>query len=349
MELHLFKKAVDLQIQNFLDLKTDSLSKYKNEELNSSLLHLKSFLLEGKRIRPYIAHLSYKSSGGKEDEKALKILVFLEIFHDFCLVHDDIMDKADRRHSVKTIHKFVTDQYLKNKFVDPIHFGNSQAILLGDFLFSWAQEILIMNSDFDKKTIYRIYEIFLEMIDDVFLGQMIDLNIATKERVSDSEIMQKMILKTAKYSFIKPLIIGASLATDKVDKSFYESFGKYLGIAFQVQDDLLDIKYDEKQTKKSSFNDIEQHQHTLFTNYVFKNGTSKQKEVLGSLFGKSLQNEDRTKLRKIFNDSGAIKYGEKLIEENLTHAKNLLEKQRMDKKYKDLFKDLIEKFEERSN
>ncbi len=349
MDIGRFKEKFDRQLHLLLQKKLEVYQNLQDKDIKENLNYLEKIFSEGKRIRPYLAYISYKSVGGKKDRQALNLFVFLELFHVFALVHDDIMDNADRRHGIKTINKYITDKYTKNKYVDPKHFGYSIAILFGDFLFTWANEILLTNKDFDEKTINRVYEIYKQMINDIFLGQMIDLTITTKDKVTDDEIKQKYLYKTAKYSFIGPLKIGAALEKENIDEKFYESFGKYLGLAFQIQDDLLDIMYDETQTKKSSFNDISQHQHTIFTNYVFKNGSTKQKEFLNKVFGKKLTDSDRIRLRKLFKDSGAIEYGENIINENLSNAINLFEKQNFNKKYKEIFFNLVNLLKKRSN
>ena len=101
----------------------------------------------------------------------MKLLVFMEIFHAFCLVHDDIMDKADKRHGIETFHMLIK----------PPSLGNSIAILIGDFLFSWAFEILLTNKDFDQEKLERTKEIFLKMIDEVITGQFIDINLTGRK------------------------------------------------------------------------------------------------------------------------------------------------------------------------
>lgn len=336
MELKDFKNKIDKEILIFLDSKIFSLSKYQTNDLDYRVFdQLLKLLRDGKRIRSYVAFLSYKAYGGKDDKNAIKLFSFLEIFHAFCLVHDDIMDDADQRHGVKTINKL---------------YGNSQAILIGDFLFSWAWEILLTNKEFDEKSIERAKGIFLEMIDEVIIGQMTDLNITAKQKVSNEEIINKMLLKTAGYSFIKPMIIGAYLARNiKDEEKPIEKFGKYLGLAFQIQDDLLDIMFDSNQTKKSDFNDVAQHQHTLFTNYVFEKGNKEQRGILKTMFGKKLNQIDKDMLRKVFVNSGAIGYGKKEIINNLNNAKKALEKIKIDEKYKNLFLKLTDDLVNRSN
>ncbi len=349
MKLEDFKKEIGKEILRFYDQKHSALAIDENKDLIPIFNHLRKLLQDGKRIRAYVAFLSYKANGGKENNKAIKLLSFIEIFHAFCLVHDDIMDKADERHGIETIHKFVSNSIKTDSNVDPDHFGNSQAILIGDFLFSWSWEIILTNKDFDAKVIANIQKIFQKMIDEVFFGQMLDLNVTNKNTVSDEEIIKKMLLKTAGYSFIKPMITGATLADNKSNTKLIEKLGSHLGLAFQIQDDLLDVVFDTKLTKKSSFNDISQHQHTLLSNYILRKGNALQKKSLKDLFGKKLSGENKKRLRKIFHESGAIKYAEKEIYNNLTQASEILKKMKIDKEYKVLFNKLISNLISRSN
>ena len=348
MSIKDFKKRFDPALLNFLDSKTKTLRKYNNRDLNNYLLHLRKILQGGKRIRPYLAFLSYKAYGGKEDNKVIKLLVFIEIFHAFCLVHDDIMDKADYRHGVSTIHKFATDK-TKVSNLSSIHFGDSIAILIGDFLFSCAFELLFNNDDFGEKELKRIINIFFNMVDEVIVGQFIDVNISNEEKSNEEMIYQKMFLKTASYSFIRPMMIGASLVKEIKNEEFFKQFGLALGISFQIQDDLFDIIYDSDEIYKSSFNDIAQHQHTIFTNYIFEKGTSKKREIIQTYFGKKVDEKGKKILRGIFQESGAIEYGKSLIENGIKKAKELLKKEKLAEKYKDLFFEFIDMLSKRKS
>lgn len=349
MELQQFKKTIDPLIQAFLDKKLKSLSVIGNEATKDYLNYLKLFLTEGKRIRAYLAFLTYKAYGGKKDKDALSLLVFIELLHAFLLIHDDIMDKADKRHNIKTAHKFIEEKVKHLTQIDSGYFGISQAILLGDYLFSWTHEILDTNASFDKEIIKQVKLILSTIMDEVILGQMIDLNTTLYEKVSKEEIMKKITLKTAYYSFVRPMQIGATLSGKEYDEKFLENFGKHLGIAFQTQDDLLDIKFEELQTHKSSFNDIEQRQQTFFSYFIFNEWSTKQKILLSKYFGKHLSDFDKKILRKMFEESGAIAYGEKIMQENFKQAKILLEKQEMNQEYKNLFFKLIRLIENRQS
>lgn len=309
-DLKLFKEKFDPYLIEYLNTKTRDISKYtKDAYILDYINYVKKItIVGGKRIRPYIAFLMYEALGGKEIENVLKLLVSLELFHSFCLVHDDIMDKADLRHGVPTAHKYIKDKLNKEKRLNDLkHTGNSQAILLGDLLFSWSQEIMNLNTEFNQSTMHKVKTFYYEMVDEVSIGQMIDVDITTRKTVSKELIDEKTRLKTAGYSFIKPLQIGAALAgreTNEVEK-FCKEFGLGMGIAFQTQDDLLDITSDEKQLQKTTSSDKSQNQHTYFT--YFK----------------------------------SLEAGKKIIEKNFTKAKDLVRNSSIEEDAKKRFLNLI--------
>jgi len=270
-DLQIFKEKFDPYLQNYLDKKIESITANytKDSSVLSYINYAKKFILAGgKRARPFLAYLMYQTLGGKETEKVLRLLVSLELFHAFGLMHDDIIDKGKLRHGIETSHTYITNKLKKEKRNgDLVHIGNSQAILLGDSFFTCSQEILNFNTDFNQKIMQNVKIHFYEMIDEVGIGQMIDVDIATRHKVSKELIDDKIRLKTAGYSFIKPLQIGASLAgreTNEIEK-FCKEFGLRMGIAFQTQDDLLDITSNEKQLQKTTSSDKSQNQHTYFT------------------------------------------------------------------------------------
>jgi len=349
MDIKQFKKTLDPLIQSFLDKKIKSLSLIGDKQALGYLNYLKLFLMEGKRIRAYLAYLTYKAYGGKKNNEVLELLVFIELLHAFLLIHDDIMDKADMRHGIKTAHRFVEDKVNNIKGIDANHFGISQAILLGDYLFAWVYEILDNNTSFDEVALKKVKLLLSTIMDEVILGQMLDLNTTLYEKVSWEEILKKIILKSAYYSFVRPMQIGAYLSGKKFDEKFFEDFGKHLGIAFQTQDDLLDIEFDESETHKSSFNDVTQRQQTFFTYFIFNKGTVRQKSLFSKYFGKHLSSFDKKILRKMFEESGAIDAGRKLIEENFSLAKKLIKSSDLEEEYKKKFLELVALIAQRQN
>jgi len=316
--LIIFKKKFDILLEDYLNKKIQKISKYTEDpSVLDYISYLKTNSLHGgKRIRPYIAYSAYQMFSNKENEKVLKLLVFLEIFHSFCLVHDDIIDKASLRHGILTSQKYIYSKLKEeNRIGDLMHVGNSQAILLGDILLTWSQEIINLNNDFDQKIIQKVKSYFYEMVDEVVVGQMIDADIVTRKKVSKELIDNKTRLKTAGYSFIKPLLIGAALSgnINKDIERFCHEFGTAMGIAFQTQDDLLDITSSNHKLGKTTSLDQSQNQHTYFTYFP------------------------------------SLKYGKKIIKDNFEKARKLVNNLKVKDIYKQKFLNLIKTIEKRSN
>lgn len=243
-DLILFKKEFDIYLKKILTDKISNIKQYtKDKSVIDYINHADKITLNGgKRIRPFIAYLSYLAFGGTEKEKIIKLLVSLEIFHSFALIHDDIMDKGKLRHDITTSHLYIANELKKRGIKDYEHLGNSQAILLGDLFFNWALEIINLNSEI------IVRKLFFEMVEGTAIGQMLDIESKSGKNITEDLTYEINYLKTAKYTFIYPLLIGAALVgnfTPEV-KRFCETLGLDLGIAFQTQDDIFDNDRSDK-------------------------------------------------------------------------------------------------------
>jgi geranylgeranyl diphosphate synthase type I len=347
-----FKEVFDPVLSEFINERVDKfLEKTTDPFIKDFISYSKKLVTNGgKRIRPYMAYLSYKSFGGEDDKEALRLFKSLEVFHNFALVHDDIMDRSKTRHGVETIHSFVTKKLKEQgRIGDLVHSGNSQAILVGDLLFSWSLEIWD-NTNLEKEKLMEAKKYFYQMIDEVCLGQIIDVDLTTRERVGYSLIEEKMKLKTASYSFIRPLQIGAALAGgSKEIEQFCTNLGTLLGVSFQIQDDLLDIIGDPKSIRKTPLLDITERQHTFFTNYIFENGSEEQIRRLNTIFGKNIDIKHQKEVENLFRESGAIDEGKKIIMENLKKAEKIVNSSDIENGYKKSFLEIIEIIKQRQS
>ncbi|MEI7512301.1 MAG: polyprenyl synthetase family protein [Candidatus Uhrbacteria bacterium] len=315
-----FKKRFDRVLARYLDVKVKELRVTTQDPFVLGLVkHTRVLLMAGgKRIRPYLAFLAYQAAGGK-DERILDTLVGLEIFHMFALIHDDIMDKGLERHGVATAHAV---------------YGDAQAILLGDLLFGWASEIVAASKG---------GEIFSRMVQEVILGQMLDVDAICRKKVSDEFIQDKMRLKTASYTFIRPMQFGVALSHvgaihELPLHEFCENFGLHLGLAFQIQDDLLDLTVSSEVLGKPVLNDIREGQKTVFTQYVAKN----TKYDLDSFKGKKVSLKSEKAIRKIFEESGAIEHGKNLMDRYFDEALFALESSGLSLEKQKPFVELVE-------
>jgi geranylgeranyl diphosphate synthase type I len=249
-----FKNSFDPILNRYVDAKMAVFLEETTDPFIVGLIAHSKIIIEngGKRIRPYIAYLMYKALGGKENEEILKLLICLELFHVFALIHDDVMDRGETRRGIQTIHEYVKEVLEKETTTkDAVHVGNSQAILVGDLLFKWAVQVF-EEIKLDDDKLAKVKNYYYKMVDDVILGQIIDVDLSVRENFPQEMIDKKNLLKSASYTFIRPLQIGAALAkTDDGIEKFCKDLGLELGLAYQMQDDLMDMQEDIEENQKN--------------------------------------------------------------------------------------------------
>ncbi len=317
MDIQKFKTRFDRSLKRFLDRKIRAQRSHTSDPriLESVSYAQKLLFAGGKRIRPYMAFLSYQAAGGGRDAAAIDTFVALEIFHMFALIHDDIMDHGMLRHGVATAHR---------------RFGEAQAILLGDLLFAWSAERIAGTA---------CEAIFHRMAEEVIIGQMIDVEVMARSRVSDRLLHDKMRLKTANYTFVRPMQMGIAFARNAKRKTqnlmkFSEQFGGPLGIGFQIQDDLFDLTLTARQLGKAPFSDLRDGQHTLFTQHV-------PQKYLKPFWKKKLTEKDRPRVRRIFQESGALEYGTREMERCFAKAERAVEEADLPKMKVEPFREVV--------
>ena len=258
----------------------------------------------GKRLRPYMVITSCQILGGKSST-AMIAASAVEMVHNFTLVHDDIMDNDEMRHGVPTVHK---------KFGMPI------AILAGDVLFSKAFQIISeskLSPDANTHLISRLAKACV----DVCEGQLLDIKMADEKRIPTEAEYITMIGKKTAALFDVSCAMGAICATNKPkDISNLSDFGRNLGIAFQITDDLIGVMGDPKVTKKPVGNDLREGKKSLPILMAIKLAKGNEKKTILKAFGNSkISKKDLNKAVEVIRSLGieekvrnqALKYAEK--------------------------------------
>jgi len=223
----------------------------------------------GKRLRPFMVMKSCEILGGKLSN-SLPAASAVEMIHNFTLVHDDIMDNDEMRHGVPTVHK---------KYGLPI------AILAGDVLFSKAYQIL-SNSKLPAKEVNELVSRLAKACVDVCEGQILDIKMAETKKIPSQVDYIKMIEKKTAALFDVSCSMGAICAKAKQnDISKLSSFGKNLGIAFQITDDLIGVMGDTKMTKKPVGNDLREGKKSLPIVLAITKSKGNDKKVILKTFG----------------------------------------------------------------
>ena len=225
----------------------------------------------GKRLRPFMVMKSCEILGGKLKD-AMPAASAVEMIHNFTLVHDDIMDNDEMRHGVPTVHK---------KFGLPI------AILAGDVLFSKAYQIL-SNSVLPAKEVNDLVSRLAKACVDVCEGQILDIKMAEAKKIPSQANYIKMIEKKTAALFDVSCSMGAICAKAKLsDIAKLSAFGKNLGIAFQITDDLIGVMGDTKMTKKPVGNDLREGKKSLPIVLAITKSKGNDKKTILKAFGNS--------------------------------------------------------------
>ena len=258
----------------------------------------------GKRLRPYMVIRSCQILGGKSSDAMISASA-VEMVHNFTLVHDDIMDNDDMRHGVPTVHK---------------KFGMPVAILAGDVLFSKAFQIISESKLSPKATTHLISRLAKACV-DVCEGQLLDIKMADEKKIPTQAEYITMIGKKTAALFDVSCAMGAICATNKPkDISNLSAFGRNLGIAFQITDDLIGVMGDPKVTKKPVGNDLREGKKSLPILMAIKLAKGNEKKIILKAFGNSkISKKDLNKALEVIRSldiedrvrNQALKYAEK--------------------------------------
>ncbi|EIJ65258.1 polyprenyl synthetase [Candidatus Nitrosopumilus salaria BD31] len=248
----------------------------------------------GKRLRPYMVIKSCQILKGKIPN-AMPAASAVEMVHNFTLVHDDIMDNDEMRHGVPTVHK---------KFGIPI------AILAGDVLFSKAFQV-ISDTKLSTSSTTQLISRLAKACVDVCEGQLLDIKMAEEKKIPSQAEYITMIGKKTAALFDVSCAMGAICATNKAsDISNLSSFGRNLGIAFQITDDLIGVMGDPKITKKPVGNDLREGKKSLPILMAIKLANGNDKKIILKAFGNSkVSKKDLSKAVDVIRSLG--------IEENV--------------------------------
>lgn len=338
MDINQFKKKLDKSLSVYMYWKIKDLNTYSSDDnIKLMIEYLYEIVLSGgKRIRPYLVYLAYKSFGWTNDD-ILEFSSGFELFHNFALVHDDVIDKWIKRHWILTANeKF--KKFIKHN--DKEHLSNSQAILVGDLLYNRSLEVVNKKYSFQENHLSKAKQYFFKMIDEVILWQMIDVNIMWLKKVDKESIRLKNYLKTASYTFIKPLQIWAILAWNSSNLNLLEKVWENMWLAFQIRDDLSDIV--KKSSDKTQFSDIQDWQHTYITDYIYSNWTKEQIKVLNQYMWKKMSAKDIKIVQKMIEWTKAIEHCLYMMNDLCNEATQQLEKINfVNKDFKNYYLELI--------
>ncbi len=279
---------MNLKLMDFLNKVVKDVDEYINENVKGEPKNLYEAGLHliragGKRLRPAILIASGMVFGGNYDD-LIPFAAAVELIHTFTLIHDDIMDNDDFRRGVPTVHKL---------------WGTSMAILAGDLLFSKAFELASKRVIERMKTRAlrgaRALNILARATSIVAEGQAMDMMFEKMERLSEKDYLEMIYKKTAALieasAEIGAVIGGAS----RSDIEKMKVYGRNVGLAFQIKDDILGIYGEESKTGKPVYSDLREGKKTIIVIRTLERGSKKLREDLKSILGKPGVNREEYK------------------------------------------------------
>ena len=250
--------------------------------LFDSYQHIMS--IKGKRIRPLLCLIACETFGG-EQKKALPVAAAVEIFHNFTLVHDDIMDNADVRRGMPAVHT---------------KFGVNQAIICGDAMASHSYKQLCQikgHTNFGD-----IVCLFTKTASEIMDGQQMDMDFETREDVGEEEYLTMIKYKTS-VLLAAALQLGAQVAgASGEDQKHIYDFGLNLGLAFQIKDDWLDTYGEAAKVGKRIGGDILNNKKTHLLVTAMNSASESQMAEFRRLFDVTNEEEKIDGVMKLYDD-----------------------------------------------
>ena len=278
--------------------------------------------LGGKRIRPVLCLLGNQLFGTLTED-AYKLAGAIELFHNFTLIHDDIMDKADLRRGKETV---------------PKKYGNNTAILSGDVMMIKAYEML---EEINPSKLPEILPLFNKTAREVCEGQQLDMDFEVLPTVAFDEYLNMIRLKTS-VLIAASLEMGAILNNaSKEDREYLYAFGLNLGIAFQIKDDYLDAFGDPEKFGKTVGGDIKQNKKTFLLIYALEHANVTDLAKLNTLLQTDSDNKVADVLA-IYKSCKADSWTKELITKYKSIAMENLSKVKADESAKQPLYELAE-------
>ncbi|WP_339756895.1 polyprenyl synthetase family protein [uncultured Winogradskyella sp.] len=264
--------------------------------------------LGGKRLRPVLTLMTTEVFGVKA-ETSMDAALSIEVFHNFSLVHDDIMDDAPLRRGQKTVHK---------------KWDLNTGILSGDAMLILAYQLF---ENYEPNTFQALAKLFSKTAIEVCEGQQYDIDFETRNDVTISEYLKMIEYKTA-------VLVGAAMKMGAIvakasveDQNAIYDFGRYLGIAFQLQDDYLDAFGNPESFGKQVGGDILENKKTYLVLKTLELGSQNEQSRLLQIMSSNLVTNDEkvSSVKELFNNSGASEANQNAVKGYTSRAFKVLE------------------------
>ncbi|MEU1618697.1 polyprenyl synthetase family protein [Streptomyces sp. NPDC005722] len=267
----------------------------------------------GKRLRPLLCAVGWHA-GGKTtiSDVVLRTAASLELFHAFALIHDDIMDRSDLRRGAPTVHRAVESRYPDHPAREDV--GTGAAILAGNLALVWSDELL-HTAGLSPAELAAVLPVIDVMRTEIVYGQYLDLTTRVDAHAGVESALRVARYKTAKYTFERPLHVGAALAgAGQGLRAALSAFALPAGESFQLRDDVLGVFGASEQTGKPVLDDLRQAKPTVLMALGYQRADTRQRLVLDALVGRpELDEHGADHVRRVLRETGALGAVEDMI------------------------------------
>jgi geranylgeranyl diphosphate synthase type I len=338
-----FKKEINKRLKVFFKEKVRESKKVFPPLVGKIISDAGEFTLrEGKRIRPILFYYGYLAAKGKNKKTALDTSISIELIHNFLLMHDDIIDRDEFRRGKPTIH-YKYQNFYKKTSKDFGHLGISAGILAGDVTSFFGYDILA-KSEFPQPLKIKALDRLNQMLTDVFSGEVLDVFLGIKHQLFQDEIFKILEYKTAKYTIEGPRHLGAILAG--ADNKVLERLSDYaipVGVAFQIQDDILGMFGDEKKLGKPVGSDLREGKQTLLILKARKSASKKERKIIHQALGNpNLTKNQLEKVREIIIKTDSLNFVQDLAQKLTSQSKVVIEKSNFSSEVKEFLTGLAD-------
>ena len=296
-----FRESVGRELVRFADLQRHRLAEV-DDDVAGLVDAAVDFVGGGKLLRPLFCYAGWLIGGGDPDDARIaRAASAFEWLQGSALVHDDLMDGSDTRRGRPSVHRaFEQAHRNEGRAGDPERFGQQVAVLLGDLLLSWADDVIRSVPQETDWHLTDALEYWNLAKSEVIAGQYLDIVAQTRDRLDANDALRVVRFKSAKYTVERPLHIGAALAGASAELiEGLSAVALPLGEAFQLRDDVLGVFGDPATTGKPTGDDLREGKRTVLIARAAERGDA------GRLFSLLGRDDTVDELTALIDESGA--------------------------------------------
>ncbi len=309
--LGLLREEADAAVSNLVNV----LRREAPLEFSSTVEAITALLLrQSKRIRPCLCLLAHDAAGGARLESRMGAREFaasLELLHVFMLIHDDIADRTETRRGGPALHVMLRPAILTASREERVRLGEQLAVVAGDWLYTRALRSMLEAPGLDPRFRSKAVLLVLEICGATAEGQSSDIALSARSfpEVTSAQVLAMYCQKTGRYTFEAPLLAGALLAgASEAACDALRACANHLGVAFQLEDDLLGLFASQQETGKPALSDLAEGKKTWLLLQTRERGGARDRQWIDRLLcSRHATAADLDRVRELVRGTGTLR------------------------------------------